>query len=385
MSNGGPRQFAGRVKRALKRRIDARRGTAPAPAAPAPAPLTAFQRGEGKPVLGLAGFFGAGNYGDELFLDVFEKYFADDFELRVLADSMTRPYYARPLPEIVGEVDAILIGGGDILQPWGRDPRYFNPAFLKKPCFVVGIGVPIYTGANTKPPREDVIDSHRRFFHNPSLKRVGVRDDQAANWIRENLEPELPVHVAPDIVCTLDLPAAPKPEGAPILGIVTRFRPKLETPDDYTRVEELARHAADQGFRIRHIILGTGEVGQRDVSNADDFTFEGKEVVYSEELDDLTRAIGECTVLASMKFHGTVVATMYGVPSIVMIPTNKNRNFMNRIGLGALLARFDSDQLIEKFDNRPIPAPEDLARIRGQADEHMRDLLASIKTEVGLA
>ncbi|MDO7868502.1 polysaccharide pyruvyl transferase family protein [Nocardioides jiangxiensis] len=386
MSNGGPRQFAGRVKRALKRRIDARRGTpaAPAaPAAPAPAPLTPFQRGEGKPILGLAGFFGPGNYGDELFLDIFHKYFPD-FELRPLADLPSQPFFSRPVHEIVNEVDAILIGGGDILQPWARDPRYFNPKFLKKPCFVVGIGVPLYTGPNVKPPREETIASHRRFFHNPALKRVGVRDDQAANWIRENLEPDFPIHVAPDIVCTLDLPDAPKPEGAPILGIVTRFRPKLETPDDYSKVEELARHAADQGFRIRHIILGTGETGKRDVANAEDFRFEGKEVVYSEDLTDLTRAIGECTVLASMKFHGTVVATMYGVPSIVMIPTNKNRNFMNRIGLGDLVARFDSDELIEKFDNRPTPDPADLARIRQQAHEHMLELVASIKDELGV-
>jgi polysaccharide pyruvyl transferase WcaK-like protein len=361
MTQNRPRQLAGRVKRRLQRELAAKR-----------------KKGS-KPVIGLAGFFGAGNYGDELFLEIFQQYFGDEFELRVLADLTTKPFYSRPVEEIVAGVDAILIGGGDILQPWGRDPRYFNPKFLKKPCFIVGIGVPLYSSANAKPPREDVIDSHRRFFHHPNLKRIGVRDDQAAGWIKEFLDPELPVHVAPDVVCTLNLPPASKPEGAPILGVVTRFRPNLEEADDYTRVAELAAHAQSQGWRVRHLILGTAEVGKRDLANADDLDIPGKEVVYSENLDDLTRAIGECTVLASMKFHGTVVATMYGVPSIVMIPTNKNRNFMKRIGLESLLAKFDSPELIEKFDNRPTPAPEDLERIRSQADAHMRDLVASIK------
>lgn len=332
-----------------------------------------------KPVIGLAGFFGPGNFGDELFLSVFEKYLGDDFELKILADLHTKPFFSRPEAELVAEVDAVLIGGGDILQPGNRDNRYFNPWWLKKPCFVAGIGVPLYGEE-----REWPMTSHRNFLHDPNLKRIGVRDEQSAEWIREKMQPPLPVLVAPDIVTSLDLPPVEKPEGAPILGIVTRFRPNRDEPDDYTRVAELAEHAKKQGFRIRHIILGTDEVGQRDLANAADLDVPDKEIVHSESLDDLCRAIGECTVLASMKFHGTVVATMYGVPSIVMIATNKNQNFMRRLGLGALLSNFASDQLIEKFDNRPTPDPEKIAATKAEADAHMRELADAIRKELGV-
>ncbi|WP_309067383.1 polysaccharide pyruvyl transferase family protein [Microbacterium sp.] len=360
-----------RIKALVSRRAEAPTSVTPAPATGAPR----------KPVLGLAGFFGAGNYGDELFLEVFEQYFGDEFELRVLADKTSQPYYSRPVAEIVNEVDAILIGGGDILQPWGRDPRYFNPAFLKKPCFVVGIGVPQYR--NAKPARPEVIERHKAFFRNANLKRIGVRDDQAAKWIREHLEPELPVLVAPDIVCTLDLPDAPKPAGAPILGVVTRFRPNREVPDDYTQVKRLAETAQQQGWRIRHLILGTAEVGRRDASNAADLDVPGKEVFYSEDLQEITRAIGECSAFASMKFHGSVVATMYGIPSVVMIATNKNVNFMKRIGLSALLSQFDAPDLTEKWLNRPEVDLADVKRIRAESDAHMRELVAEVKATVG--
>jgi polysaccharide pyruvyl transferase WcaK-like protein len=337
----------------------------------------------GRPVIGLAGFFGAGNYGDELFLEVFKQYFGDEFELRVLADLTSKPYYSRPVTDIVAEVDAILIGGGDILQPWSRDPRYFNPAFLKKPVFVVGIGVPQYSWAKKMPDRPETIAQHRRFLHHANVKRIGVRDDQAAQWIREHIEPPQDVLVAPDIVCALNLPDAPKPAGAPILGVATRLRRNLEEPDDYSRIAELAEKAIADGWKVRHIILGTNEVGRRDAENASDLDVPGKEVVHRESLDDITRAIGECTAFASMKFHGSVVATMYGIPSLVMIPTNKNVNFMRRIGLDALLSRFDAPDLVAKFEARPKVDPEAIARIRSDADAHMRGLVDAIRQVLG--
>jgi polysaccharide pyruvyl transferase WcaK-like protein len=335
-------------------------------------------RARRKLVIGLAGFFGAGNFGDELFLEVFEQYFGDRFDLHVLADKTTKPYYSRPVAEIVAGVDAILVGGGDILQPWNRDPRYFNHAFLEKPVFVVGIGVPQYTGPDAKPARPEVVAQHRAFLHHPNVKRIGVRDNQSAEWIREHIDPPQDVLVAPDIVCGLNLPKPRKSAGAPILGVATRFRPHLARPDDYSRIAELAEKVAADGWRVRHIILGTREVGRRDAANAEDLMLEGKEVVHSENLRELTRAIGECTAFASMKFHGTVVATMYGIPSLVLIPTNKNVNFMRRVGLEALVSRFDAPDLVSKFEARPEVDRSRIAWIRSDVDAHMRGLVHAL-------
>lgn len=147
-------------------------------------------------------------------------------------------------------------------------------------------------------------------------------------------------------------------EVSAMLGIVARQRPNTE--DDYTQINALAEQQRARGWKIRHIILGTGQVGERDLIDAVDVTGE-KELVYSASLDDLTRSIGECHAIVSMKFHGTVVATMYGVPSTVLIPTNKNHNCMRRIGCDDLLSKFDDPTLCERFN--PMPAPIDSAAV----------------------
>lgn len=335
-----------------------------------------------KPVIGLAGFFGYGNYGDELFVSVFKEYLGDQFDLRFLTDSLKKPYFSGPIEDVVSEVDAIVIGGGDIVQPWGMDVRYFSKAFLEKPVFVIGVGVPI-RASNPSAEKSGqvekawVVEKYQRFFKHPSVKMIHARDPQSANWITQKLEPSQQVIEAPDIVCALSLPPVQKATDRPILGIVTRQRPSKD--DDYTQINALAKQQREKGWLIRHIVLGTGEVGQRDILDAVDVVGE-KELIFSHNLDDLSRAIGECTALVSMKFHGTVVATMYGVPSTVLIPTNKNRNFMKRIDREDLMARFDAADLCERFD--PAPAPIEAASVemlRAESSALMRKLAAEIQ------
>ena len=274
---------------------------------------------------------------------------------------------------VVIKYDAIVIGGGDIVQPWGIDPRYFSKDFLAKPVFVVGVGVPIRKGlpADSHYVEKDwIVKKYQAFFNHPNLKMVHARDPQSSDWIKSRLDPEVGMIDGPDIVCALTLPAAQKPDGAPILGIVTRQRPGQD--DDYSQINALAQQQIEKGWRIRHIILGSVEVGERDLLDA--VGVKGmKETVYSQNLYDLDIAIGECTALVSMKFHGSVAATMYGVPSTVLIPTNKNRNFMRRIGRDDLLSHFEDETLCERFSNGP-PAPiqaEKVELLRNNARQTM--------------
>lgn len=357
------------------------------PAGPKPSPKSPVRRPGSRPIVGLGGFFGYGNYGDELFIDVFEEYLGDAFELRILPDELQSPYFSRPVQEKVAEVDAVLIGGGDLVQPWSVDARYFSKYYLNKPVFIAGVGVPIRTptkdGKGAESPA--AINKMRDFFQHPNLRFINVRDGQSARWIREKLQPEIEVTESPDLVCALTLPPVTAPRaGTPILGIATRLRPGHEEDDDYSRLAELAAHVKTLGWKVRHIILGNGPVGERDRRNADRLVIPGKEIIYSESLDDMSRAIGECTALASMKFHGSVVATMYGVPSVVLVPTSKNRNFMRRMGRDDLLCRFDAPDLVDRF--RPPPAPIDPAwveRLRNDSAAMLQRLKAEILAVVG--
>jgi polysaccharide pyruvyl transferase WcaK-like protein len=337
-----------------------------------------------RPIIGIGGFFGYGNYGDELFLEVYKEHLGKDFRLEVLPDQLEKPYFSTTVKERVAAVDAIVIGGGDLVLPWSIDARYFSPEYLEKPVFLAGLGVPIRAqGTEQQVEKPHIIARHQRFFQHANVHFINVRDEQSAEWLRSKVAPRTEVIESPDLVCGLTLPSITKP-ATPILGIATRHRPGHDLDDDYSQLAALGGYALSMGWRVRHIILGTGRVGERDVVNAERLIIPGKEIVYSQNLHDLSCAIGECSALASMKFHGSVVATMYGVPSMVLVPTSKNRNFMRRIGRSDLLCRFDSPELLSRFT--PFPEPIDPAwvtRLREGATSMLTRLKQSIHDVLG--
>ena len=134
--------------------------------------------------IGLVGYFGWGNFGDELFLEAHRQHLGGEFELEVIHDLLSEPYFSRPVEEMIAPYDAILIGGGDLINPVRVSGLYWKEAFLTKPVFVFGIGVP-----SAKWARNDAIDTYRRFFQHPNCHLVVPRDIESYNWIKSNICP----------------------------------------------------------------------------------------------------------------------------------------------------------------------------------------------------
>jgi polysaccharide pyruvyl transferase WcaK-like protein len=306
-------------------------------------------RQRSRPSVGLVGFYGPGNYGDELFLDVFRQHLGGAVDLRVIFDAPTRPYFHRPVRDAVREHDALLIGGGDLLVPWGLGDRYWLPDYLRRPVHIVGVGVPTWRAS--KPA---VVERLSRFVRHRSVRSIVARDEESAAWIRDHLRPRAEVETAADLVFALDLAPVERPSGPPVLGINVRWR---EGGDDYGAVRALADRGRELGYRLRTIVLSTGEVRARDERAFAELAIDGPDVerVASDDLETLTRAIGECSMLASHKFHGTVVATAYGVPAISMSTTDKNRNLLRRLGRPELVCAFDDPALPERLTRDPAP------------------------------
>ena len=184
--------------------------------------------GSGAARVGIVGFYGPGNYGDELFLEVFREHLGAGMDLGVVFDSPTRPYFSRPVRDIVRDHDAIVIGGGDLLVPWGLADRYWLPDYLRRPVHVIGVGVP--TWRDEKPA---VVAALSDYLRHRNVRSISARDEESAAWIREQLRPRVPVGMAADLVFALPLPEIERPVGPPILGITVRWR---EGGDDYAAV-----------------------------------------------------------------------------------------------------------------------------------------------------
>jgi hypothetical protein len=177
--------------------------------------------------------------------------------------------------------------------------------------------------------------------------------------------------MAADLVFGLTLPPVERPADPPILGIIVRWR---QGGDDYRAVRALAARGRALGYRLRTIVLATGAVRERDERALDEADLDDPEVerVASDDLEELTRAIGECTMLASHKFHGTVVATSYGIPSISMSTTDKNRNLLRRLGRPDLVCAFDDPSLPDRLARPPVPID------RSIRDELAREAVGSL-------
>ena len=300
-----------------------------------------------KPRIGLVGFFGWGNFGDELFLLAHRTFLSPACDVSAVNDLTVAPYFSRPIDEVVQEYDGFVIGGGDLIIPWQISQLYFRMEYLRKPVYVVGVGVPTWKEGTDK-----ALKYYRKFFQSPSVKMIIARDRESAKWIRKNIAPSSPVRYFPDLVCALDLPpAAPAP--TPTFGLVLRHRKGGE--DDLSRVRALCDRARSMGYAIRHIVLGTGDVGKVDSAVANRFRREDEPVILSDDLNTLCEAIGSCHAIASMKFHGTVVATMYGVPSITLSSTDKNRNFLRIIERMDLSSAFSARDLPDRLPRYPAP------------------------------
>ncbi|MGZ9277396.1 MAG: polysaccharide pyruvyl transferase family protein [Candidatus Limnocylindrales bacterium] len=318
------------------------------------------------PRVGIVGFYGPGNYGDELFLDTFREHLAPALDLDVVFDAPTRPYFKRPVRDVVREHDAIVIGGGDLVIPWGLGDRYWLTDYLRRPVHVIGVGVPTW-----RPAKPSVVTALGRFLRHGNVRSISARDEESAAWIREHLRPRVQVEAAADLVFALTLPPVVRPVDPPILGITVRWR---AGGDDYSAVRALADRGRALGYRLRTIVLSTGIVRARDEAALLELGLTGDDIehIASDDLEALSRAIGECTMLASHKFHGSVVATSYGIPAISMSTTDKNRNLMGRLGRPEFVCAFDDQALPDRLA-RP-PAPIDLA-VR---DAMARDARASL-------
>lgn len=304
--------------------------------------------------IAMVGYFGWGNFGDELFLEVHRQQLGKKYDLVVANDLLVEPYFSRAVTETVSAVDAVLIGGGDLLNPLRVSELYWQKAYLEKPTFIYGLGVP------SQPfRRERVLARYREFFSHENCKLIVARDVESYDWIRDNLNPGEKLVWHPDPVCSLARPAA-RAATEKTLGVVMREHRSLN--EDMSSVRRLIDEAKRMDYRIKHLVLSTMSLGEADLGRARLIAEPDEEIVTSEDVLELCTEISACSALATIKFHGLVVATMYGVPAIAMSVTPKNRNFLRMIERTEMLASYTDPYLFRRLSYYPARIPQ---KVRG--------------------
>lgn len=117
--------------------------------------------------IGVSGYFGYQNLGDEIFLKVWEDLFSGHqvFPLCGYEDLST--------------LDSIIIGGGDLIIPNKFTSAYWRENFLDLPTWVYGVGVP--TRLKAVP---EVCNKYKSFLN--KCEGVFVRDRKSKDWLIEN-------------------------------------------------------------------------------------------------------------------------------------------------------------------------------------------------------
>jgi polysaccharide pyruvyl transferase WcaK-like protein len=324
---------------------------------------------------GLVGYYGFGNYGDELFRLAFEAGLPE-LGLPVLFDIPRRPYFLESKARKMERVDAVVIGGGDLIIPGYWTDLYFENEFLSKPIFVHGVGVPSWTGSHP-----GVVERMGEFFRHPNVKYINVRDVESKEWVEKHLAPNLPVELSPDIVCGVDLgfAEARRVPGEKVFGLITRKQPPEQM--QLGPIRAMIERARQSGYRVRLIIAGSGPVGENDYAAIRRHDLPVDEVAFLDTIEGTTRAIMTCDVLASMKFHGCVVGLMAGIPTMGLITTDKFNNFYRSLGIEHLICHYFREDLPDRFDLLAQRLPQErIAAVRNEARAGMARLHAAMRS-----
>lgn len=369
--------------------------------------------------VGVYGYFGMGNIGNEGTLEAFLAmvrrqapeaqvtcFAADVEEVRREhgVDAVQLMSYRRPahragrwgtlragvgrivdLPRtfrLAGTVDVVVVAGTGVLetsllvQPWSLPYWLFAMALAcrvrGRPMVLLAVGADVPS------------DGITRFFHRWTVRlasSVSYRDEESRQAISEIGAPRADATVCPDLVFGLDVPppGALRPEHA-VVGLMQYDRAQSTYRDDMVR---LTTWLVDDG---RDVALVVGDVGDLDLAReirgrvAAQGGRYADQVVVSEArtMQELMAEMTGAGVVVASRFHNVMAGLLASAPTISIGYAEKNARLFDAIGLGDLcqsMESFDLDLVTRQVRCADGHAATLAARGRAVQDSY-RDSLA---------
>ncbi|WP_085506168.1 polysaccharide pyruvyl transferase family protein [Thalassobacillus devorans] len=343
----------------------------------------------------ISGFVGADNIGDELILDSIKniiKSAEKDAVFTVLSidpkttkelhgvNSIYWPGLSLNMKRLIAvfkgisEADYVIIGGGGLLQDvhWvGTIPRYLSIALfakiLKKPVIYFSLGV--------GPIKRRLLKYLTRIISN-DVDIIFVRDMKSKEYLEEIGVKKTQITVTGDpVIMHSDFYKNEnknenkndnKRVGVSIreLNIDSNFKTELS--------KALDNIVANHGYDVFLIPMEP----KTDIKLCREISSMMKEevTIYSNDAVkpiDVVNQIKEMNYIISMRLHGLIVGSSYGIPGIGLVYDPKVRSFLNQNGLSEYalsLENFQSKTLITTFSH-----------LLNNEDEYRNKLISNLK------
>lgn len=335
----------------------------------------------------ICGYYGMGNFGDELFLKTFQQIFYEDNII---------PWCSCAGTLDINKIDAVIIGGGDLIMPYFVNDSYLPPSLTDHPTWLYGVGVVDYYDEKSW-SRVEIEKNKQRIS---KASKVFARDPHSAELIKR-LGFHNDITVVPDIVFAYRETKIP----------LTKFSNKktigacIYSYDDFPfdKIVELFLHLSASGY---HIVLipvinkldnqfGDMKMCQR-LQNA---LLEAKPqpsvtLMQPEYYLDITYAyLQSIDFLISFKLHPSLAAVRGGVPAFCFSKLGKTSYFLNSIGLGEYFSDFDIpvsemksliDSFLKESSAKLLAANTQIKLIERQSLDSLLSLKKEIYSSKGL-
>lgn len=276
--------------------------------------------------IGVCGYYGMGNFGDELFLKTFQQ--------------VLRGHEVFPHTSLIDskQIDAVIVGGGDLIIPYHYNSNYFPPSLIGRPAWIYGVGVVDNYPDSSWP--SDEIAKHRAWMAHAHC--LYTRDANSAAICRKH---RLHANIAtvPDIVFGYEVPHYPilKPKGKRTIGVCIHTYSSFP----FEMMASILSEYAMQGFRIllipvlNHATNPYSDMGacvklQNRIRELEpNAHVETSQPHY--ELELTYSSIQAVDYLITFKLHPAVAAIRGGVPVFCISTMSKVYQLLAQFGLEA--------------------------------------------------
>lgn len=321
--------------------------------------------------IAVCGYYGMGNFGDDLFLRTLQKRFAGH---------VVYPWLSHMDPD---NTDAVIIGGGDLITPYSFNPYYFPAALRNHPTWVYGISIVDAYPEDTWP--EEQVNQYRERIRR--AKKAVFRDAHSLAIASRAGFHQYPT-MAPDIALGYDEPRFPvkRLSGRPTIGIVVFAYSSFP----FEAMLRLFLRLSRQGF---HLVLipvinhPTNAFSDFDMCTrlyqeikARDPRASVKSLPLLMELDVTYSIIQSMDMLISYKLHPSLVALRAGKPVFAFSTMSKVRSLLRQFGMEEYVCSYKEPEdiywpRIEDFlAHGQAKAQAALPRIRQAERESVRQL-----------